>query len=202
MNKMQHPLATLLGTGGYKVVLASGSPRRQELLTGLGIDFEVRVLPDLEEAYPDNLCGEEIPSYIACNKAEAYKPTIKPKELVITADTIVWFNGDVLGKPVDAEGAKTILRKLSGKTHQVITGVCLTTTDWQKSFTAVTDVSFSDLTEGEIEYYVTNYHPLDKAGAYGVQEWIGYVGVEGIHGSYYNVMGLPVQKLYKELLRL
>lgn len=202
MNKVQHPLATLLGAEGYKVVLASGSPRRQELLTGLGIDFEVRLLPDLEETYPDNLYGEKIPYYIARSKAEAYKATISPKELLITADTIVWLNGDVLGKPVDVEDAKNILRQLSGKNHQVITGVCLTTTEWQKCFTAVTDVSFSDLTEDEINYYVDNYHPLDKAGAYGVQEWIGYVGVEGIHGSYFNVMGLPIQKLYKELLRI
>ncbi|NDV84294.1 Maf-like protein [Bacteroides sp. 51] len=202
MNKVQHPLAALLGTEGYKVVLASASPRRQELLTGLGIDFEVRLMPDLDESYPSGLDGEKIPSYIARHKAEAYKSTIQPKELLITADTIVWLNGEVLGKPVDEEDAKAILRRLSGKTHHVITGVCLTTTDWQKSFTAVTDVSFSDLTEEEIEYYIANYHPLDKAGAYGVQEWIGYVGVEGIHGSYFNVMGLPIQKLYKELMRL
>lgn len=202
MNKVQHPLTTLLGTEGYKVVLASGSPRRQELLTGLGIDFEVRLMPDLDENYPADLYGEKIPSYIARQKAEAYQPTIQPKELLITADTIVWLDGEVLGKPRDDEDAKAILRKLSGKTHHVITGVCLTTTDWQKCFTAVTDVSFSDLTEDEIDYYIANYHPLDKAGAYGVQEWIGYVGVEGIHGSYFNVMGLPIQKLYKELLRV
>lgn len=202
MNKMQHPLTALLGAEGYKVVLASGSPRRQELLTGLGIDFEVRLLPDLDETYPEDLYGEKIPSYISRCKAEAYKPTIQPKELLITADTIVWLDGEMLGKPVNDEDARAILKRLSGKTHQVITAVCLTTTDWQKSFTAVTDVSFSDLTEQEIEYYVTNYLPLDKAGAYGVQEWIGYVGVEGIHGSYFNVMGLPIQKLYKELMAI
>jgi len=202
MKKVQHPLASLLGEGGYKVVLASGSPRRQELLKGLGIDFTVKVLPDLDESYPEYLSGEKIPSYIARHKAEAYKDAILPKELVITADTIVWLDGEVLGKPKDEEDAKNILRKLSGRTHQVITGVCLTTCDWQKNFTAVTDVSFSDLTEEEIEYYIANYQPMDKAGAYGVQEWIGYVGVEGIHGSYFNVMGLPIQKLYKELMRL
>ncbi|MDR0745496.1 MAG: Maf-like protein [Mediterranea sp.] len=187
---------------GYKIVLASGSPRRQELLKGLGIDFTVKLLPDLDESYPAGLSGEEIPSYIACRKAEAYKGLIQPKELIITADTIVWLNGEVLGKPENEEDAKVILRKLSGKTHQVITGVCLTTCEWQKDFTAITDVSFSDLTEEEIGYYVTHYHPMDKAGAYGVQEWIGYVGVKGIQGSYFNVMGLPIQKLYKELMRL
>lgn len=202
MNKVQHPLAALLGAEGYKVVLASGSPRRQELLKGLGVDFTVRLLPDLDESFPANLRGEKIPSYIARSKAEAYKQIIQPKELVITADTIVWLDNEVLGKPVDEKEASDVLRKLSGRTHQVITGVCLTTTDWQKTFTAVTDVSFSDLTEEEIEYYVANYLPLDKAGAYGVQEWIGYIGVEGIHGSYFNVMGLPVHKLYKELMRL
>lgn len=202
MNKVQHPLVALLGAEGYKVVLASASPRRQELLKGLGIDFEVRLIADIDEGYPAGLSGEKIPAYIARHKAEAYNASLQPKELLITADTIVWLNEEVLGKPVDDEDAKVILRRLSGKTHHVITGVCLSTTEWQKTFTAVTDVSFSDLTEDEIEYYVTNYHPQDKAGAYGVQEWIGYVGVEGIHGSYFNVMGLPIQKLYKELLRI
>ncbi|MDR0658917.1 MAG: Maf-like protein [Mediterranea sp.] len=187
---------------GYKIVLASGSPRRQELLKGLGIDFTVRLLPGLDESYPAGLSGKEIPLYIARRKAEAYKVLIQPNELVITADTIVWLDGEVLGKPKDEEEAKVVLRKLSGKTHQVITGVCLTTCGWQKDFTAITDVSFSDLTEEEIGYYVTRYHPMDKAGAYGVQEWIGYAGVEGIQGSFYNVMGLPIQKLYKELMRL
>ena len=153
---------------GYKIVLASGSPRRQELLKGLGIDFTVRLLPGLDESYPAGLSGKEIPSYIARRKAEAYKGLIQPNELVITADTIVWLDGEVLGKPKDEEEAKVILRKLSGKTHQVITGVCLTTCEWQKDFTAMTDVSFSDLTEEEIGYYVTRYHPMDKAGAWGI----------------------------------
>lgn len=202
MKKIQHPLAVLLGEGGYKVVLASGSPRRQELLKGLGVDFTVRLLPDLDESYPESLSAEKIPSYIAHHKAEAYKDMIRPKELMITADTIVWLDGEVLGKPADEADAGNILRKLSGKTHQVITGVCLTTCEWQKSFTSVTDVSFSDLTDEEIEYYVIGYRPMDKAGAYGVQELIGYIGVESIHGSYFNVMGLPVQKLYRELIQL
>lgn len=202
MGKTQHPLATLLAARGYKVVLASGSPRRQELLNGLGIDYTVKLLPDLDESFPAHLQGEEIPMHIARNKAAAYKPMIQPNELIITADTIVWLDGEVLGKPKDEDDAKAILRQLSGKTHQVITGVCLTTPQRDKSFTAVTDVSFAELTEEEIAYYVENYHPLDKAGAYGVQEWIGFIGTEGIYGSFYNVMGLPVQKLYKELMKL
>lgn len=202
MGKTQHPLAALLGARGYKVVLASGSPRRQELLDGLGIDYTVKLLPDLDESFPAHLQGEEIPLHIARNKAAAYKPMIQPDELIITADTVVWLDGMVLGKPKDVEEAKDILRKLSGKTHQVITGVCLITPLRDKSFTAVTDVSFAELTEEEIAYYVENYQPLDKAGAYGVQEWIGFIGTEGIYGSFYNVMGLPVQKLYKELMKL
>jgi len=202
MNKVMHPLVDLLEVKGYNVVLASGSPRRQELLKGLGIDFTVNVLPDLDESYPNELRGEQIPAYISRSKAEAYKPTIRPGELVITADTIVWLDNEVLGKPKDDVDAKAILRKLSGKTHQVLTGVCMITTDWQKCFTAVTHVTFSELSEAEIDYYIANYHPLDKAGAYGVQEWIGYIGVESINGSYFNIMGLPIQKLYQELRRL
>ena len=202
METVKHPLTLLLNEKGYKIVLASGSPRRQELLKGLGIDYVVKLLPDLDESFPADLQGEKIPLHIARNKAEAYKSSIKPQELVITADTIVWLDREVLGKPSDEEDAKAILRKLSGKTHQVITGVCLTTLDWQKNFTAVTDVTFAELTEEEIAFYVDNYHPLDKAGAYGVQEWIGFIGVVGIHGSFYNVMGLPIHKLYKELVRL
>lgn len=186
----------------YKVILASGSPRRRELLSGLGIDYEVKILPDVDESYPDTLQGEEIPLYIAREKADAYKSLIQPDEVIITADTIVWLDNSVLGKPHDEAHAKEMLRRLSGKTHQVITGVCLTTKDFQRSFTTVTEVTFATLTEDEIEYYVTNYHPLDKAGAYGIQEWIGFVGVESIHGSYFNVMGLPVQRLYRELIKL
>lgn len=186
----------------YKVILASGSPRRRELLSGLGIDYEVRILPDIDESYPDTLQGEEIPLYIAREKADAYKSLIQSGELIITADTIVWLDNSVLGKPHDTVHAMEMLRRLSGKTHQVITGVCLTTKDFQRSFTTVTEVTFAALTEEEIEYYVTNYQPLDKAGAYGIQEWIGFVGVESIRGSYFNVMGLPVQRLYRELIKL
>lgn len=186
----------------YNIVLASNSPRRKELMSGLGVDYVIKTLPDVDESYPDTLQGTEIPAYISREKADAYKSLIQPDELLITADTIVWLNGEVLGKPKGREGAMDMLRKLSGTSHQVITGVCLTTSDWQKSFTAVTDVTFATLTEEEIIYYVDKYTPMDKAGAYGVQEWIGFIGVESISGSYFNVMGLPIQRLYQELKRL
>ncbi|WP_288613743.1 Maf-like protein [uncultured Bacteroides sp.] len=186
----------------YEVILASGSPRRRELMAGLGVNYEVRILPDVDESYPDTLQGEEIPLYIAKEKADAYIPMMQPDELIITADTIVWLDGKVLGKPRDREDALQMLRTMSGRTHEVFTGVCITTTDWQRSFTAQTEVRFATLSEDEIIYYVDNFKPMDKAGAYGVQEWIGFIGVENISGSYYNIMGLPVQKLYRELLKV
>lgn len=184
------------------MVLASNSPRRKELMSGLGVDYVVKTLPDVDESYPDTLQGKEIPAYIAREKADAYQSMIEPDELLITADTIVWLDGEVLGKPKGREDAVRMLRKLSGASHQVITGVCLTTREWQKYFTATTEVTFAVLTEEEIIYYVDKYAPMDKAGAYGVQEWIGFIGVESISGSYFNVMGLPIQKLYKELLKI
>ena len=186
----------------YKVILASGSPRRRELMAGLGVNYEVRILPDVDESYPHTLQGEEIPLYIAKEKADAYIPMMQPDELIITADAIVWLDGKVLGKPRDREDALQMLRTMSGRTHEVFTGVCITTTDWQRSFTAQTEVRFATLSEDEIIYYVDNLKPMDKAGAYGVQEWIGFIGVENISGSYYNIMGLPVQKLYRELLKV
>lgn len=186
----------------YKIILASNSPRRKELMSGLGVDYIVRTLPDVDESYPSTLVGAEIPKYIACQKADAYRTMIQPGELLITADTIVWLDGQVLGKPQGKEGAIEMLRTLSGKSHQVFTGVCLTTTEWQKSFTAASDVTFDVLTEDEIQYYVELYQPMDKAGSYGVQEWIGYIGVKSISGSFYNIMGLPIQKLYGELKQL
>ena len=186
----------------YKVVLASNSPRRKELLSGLGIDYTIKTLPDIDESFPSTLSKEEIPAYIAINKANAYKELMADDELIITADTIVWKDGEVLGKPVDREDAIKMLRKLSGAKHFVMTGVCLATTKWQKDFTATTEVVFSELSDEEIEYYVDRYKPMDKAGSYGVQEWIGYVGVQSIVGSFYNVMGLPIQRLYGELKAL
>jgi septum formation protein maf len=186
----------------YKVILASNSPRRKELLAGLGVDYEVRTLPDVDESYPETLQGADIPLYIAKEKADAYVAMMQSGELMITADTIVWLDGKVLGKPRDREDALQMLRTMSGRTHEVFTGVCITTTDWQRSFTAQTEVRFATLSEEEIAYYVDNFQPMDKAGAYGVQEWIGFIGVENISGSYYNIMGLPVQKLYRELLKV
>lgn len=186
----------------YQIILASNSPRRKELMSGLGVDYVVRTLPDVDESYPADLVGSEISEYISRKKADAYRAIMQPGELLITADTIVWLDGKVLGKPEGRTGAIDMLRTLSGKSHQVFTGVCLTTTEWQKSFTAASDVVFDILSEEEIQYYVDKYQPLDKAGAYGVQEWIGYIGVKSISGSYYNIMGLPIQKLYKELVVL
>lgn len=183
----------------YKVILASNSPRRKELLSGLGIDYEVRTLPDVDESYPESLQGADIPLYISKEKADAYRALLRPGELMITADTIVWLDGRVLGKPKDREDALQMLRDMSGRTHEVFTGVCITTTDWQRSFAAQTEVRFAQLTEEEITYYVDRYQPMDKAGSYGVQEWIGFIGVENISGSYFNIMGLPVQRLYREL---
>ena len=183
----------------YKIVLASNSPRRHELMSGLEIDYEIKTLPDIDESYPESLKAEEIPLYISRHKAEAYRNVMKDNELIITADTIVYIDNQVLGKPKDEEDAKAMLHKLSGRTHLVITGVCLTTTSWQRSFSATTEVTFATLTNEEISHYVTKYKPLDKAGAYGVQELIGYIGVSSLKGSYYNVMGLPIQRLYREL---
>ena len=186
----------------YKIVLASNSPRRRELLSGLNLEYTVMVLPDIDESYPDTLKGEEIPMYISREKAEAYRNSMAEDELIITADTVVCINEKVLGKPRTQEEAKEMLRELSGKTHQVITGVCLMTCGLQRTFSATTQVTFDVLTEDEIEFYVEKFRPLDKAGAYGVQEWIGFVGVSRLEGSYFNVMGLPVQRLYQELKKL
>ena len=186
----------------YQIILASNSPRRKELLTGLGVAYDIRTLPDIDESYPGTLQKGEIPLYIAREKAEAYRPMLRTAELMITADTIVWLGGRVLGKPKDEEEARQMLRDLSGKTHEVYTGVCLTTVSWQHIFYAQTEVRFAKLNEEEIAYYVETYRPMDKAGAYGVQEWIGYIGVENIAGSYFNIMGLPVQRLYRELRKV
>ncbi len=186
----------------YRIILASNSPRRRELLSGLGVEYEVRVLPDVDESYPDDLKGGDIPLYIAKKKADSYLSLLQSDELMITADTVVWLEGNILGKPQDKSDAKRMLRAMSGKVHEVFTAVCMTTTEQQRSFVAQTEVRFATLEEEEIEYYVEKFLPMDKAGAYGVQEWIGYIGVEHITGSYYNIMGLPVQKLYKVLKEL
>lgn len=186
----------------YHIILASKSPRRRELLAGLGIEFETRVIPGIAEDYPEGLSGEEIPQYISREKANAYRASLKENDLLITADTIVYADGMVLGKPHDTADAHRMLTLLSGKTHQVVTGVSLTTTHGQQTFASVTDVTFTRLTKEEIDFYIDHYKPFDKAGAYGIQEWIGYVGVTRIEGSFYNVMGLPVQRLYGELKKM
>ena len=183
----------------FKIILASQSPRRRELLAGLGIPFEVRVIEDIDEHFPEQLPASETALYIAKRKAEAYRGQMADDELIITADTVVIVGDEILGKPADEADALRMLRLLSGRTHQVTTGVCLMTTNMQRSFDVTTDVTFKTLTDEEIMYYVNRYKPFDKAGAYGIQEWIGYIGVTGLHGSYYNVMGLPVQRIYTEL---
>ncbi len=183
----------------YRVILASASPRRRELLGGLDVDFEVRRLSDVDESFPAELQGGEIPLYISKKKADAYRPSMVADELVITADTIVWLDGAALGKPADEADARRMLRGMSGKAHSVFTGVTITTKAEQRSFVAQSDVTFAQLTDEEIDYYIAKYRPMDKAGSYGAQEWIGYIGMSNIVGSYFNVMGLPVQRLYSEL---
>ena len=183
----------------YKIVLVSASPRRKELLQNLGLTFKVRTLFGIDEQYPDTLRGEDIPRFISRKKAEAYRSSMADDELLIAADTVVCLDGRTLGKPHDAQEAKAILHKLSGRFHQVITGVTVMTKDQMENFAVTSQVKFADLTDEEIDYYVDNYLPFDKAGAYGIQEWIGMVAVEELRGSYFNVMGLPVQRLYNVL---
>lgn len=183
----------------YHIILASNSPRRKELLRGLDIAFDVRVQPDIAEDYPADTAPADVAVYISREKANAYKDTIAENELIITADTVVIVGNEILGKPHDDAEAKEMLHKISGRKHQVVTGVCLTTTEKQRCFSVSTDVTFKNLKEEEIDYYIETYSPLDKAGAYGIQEWIGYIGVTALEGSYFNVMGLPVQRIWEEL---
>ena len=182
-----------------RLVLASNSPRRKELLRGLGIDFEVRLIRDIDESFPATLPVNDVAVHISKAKASAYLDTMAENEVVLTADTVVVCDGQILGKPQDAEDARRMLGLLSGKSHEVITGVTLSTRQWQRSFAVTTVVWFKELTADEISFYVDSYRPFDKAGAYGIQEWIGYVGVQRIEGSYFNVMGLPVQRIYEAL---
>ena len=177
--------------------MASNSPRRRELLAGLGLSYQVRLKDGIDESYPAQMDVAEVPQYISQKKAQAY--TLADSELLITADTIVCLDNEILGKPKDNAEAHLMLSKLSGRTHQVITGVTLKTTKWTHTFSCTSNVTFASLTEHEIDYYIQNYHPLDKAGAYGIQEWIGYVGVTALNGSYFNVMGLPVQRIFEAL---
>lgn len=184
----------------YKLILASKSPRRQFLLKELGLDFEVRT-KEVDESFPDTLKAQEIPLYLCQKKADAFDEELNDNTIVITADTIVWVEGQVLNKPENYEDAVRMLQLLSGKMHEVYTGVCLKSKHKTKSFYALTKVYFKELSRQEIDYYITNYNPYDKAGSYGAQEWIGYIAVEKIEGSYFNVMGLPVRELYEELLK-
>jgi septum formation protein len=188
--------------GRYKIVLASNSPRRRELLAGLGLPFEVRVMADIDESYPADLPVGEVARYISGKKADAYRGSLADDELLITADTVVIVGDEILGKPVDEADATRMLRLISGRTHQVTTGVAMLTTTQERRFAVTTDVTFRPLTDDEIHYYISRYKPFDKAGAYGIQEWIGYVGVTSLRGSYYNVMGLPVQRIYETLQQI
>ena len=183
----------------YNYILASKSPRRQELIHDLGIDFRVEIR-EVEENFPAELYREEIPVFLAELKAKPFLGTLVENDLLITADTIVWLDGEVFGKPADREDALKKKKKLSGKEHQVISGVCLTGKEKQKSFFSMSNVSFRELSDKEIYFYIDEFKPYDKAGAYGIQEWIGYIGITHIEGSFYNVMGLPVQQLYTEIL--
>lgn len=182
------------------IILGSQSPRRRELLAGLDLSFD-SVNIQADESYPSSLQAGDIPIYIARAKALAYRDKLKEDDLLITADTIVWCDGQMMGKPVNDAEAKLMLRHLSGKTHQVYTAVCFARKKYFDDFVDKTDVSFRLLTDDEIDYYVTTYKPFDKAGAYGIQEWIGFIGVTAINGSYFNVMGLPVEKVYDYLSR-
>lgn len=185
----------------YKIILASKSPRRQDLLKNIVPDFEIRT-KDVDEFYPKDLPSEYVPEYLSKLKATPFLATLKDNELLITSDTVVLLDNKIYGKPKDRQDAIEILKQLSGKVHQVITGVCLSTTASQKTFSAITNVHFKNLSLKEIEYFVDNFKPFDKAGAYAIQEWIGMIGIEKIDGDFFNVMGLPLQKLYQELENL
>lgn len=181
----------------YSLILASQSPRRKALLKGLDVNFTVRLIPDLDESFPSTLKGADVPVYLAEKKAQAY--TLADNEILITADTVVVLDNEILNKPIDLTHARELIQKLSGRKHEVVTGVCLSSNYKKHSFSASSMVHFAPLTTEEIDFYIEKYKPLDKAGAYGVQEWIGFAAIERIEGSYFNVMGLPVQQLYNEL---
>jgi len=185
----------------HHIILASASPRRQELFKELGLNFTVKVKP-IEEKYNTNLQAQEITNYLAVLKSKAFKDELKENEILITSDTIVWHNNKALEKPKNNTEAVNMLQQLSNCSHKVITSICITSKEQQKVFYDITTVFFKQLSIEEINYYVENYHPFDKAGGYGIQEWIGFIGVTRIEGSYFNVMGLPVHKLYEELIKL
>lgn len=183
----------------YRLLLASQSPRRRELIAGSGIPFTLTEKYACEEHYPATLAAEEVPAYLSRLKSEAYPTPLQPNDILLTADTVVILDGEVLGKPKDREDALRMVARLAGNRHTVVTGVTLRTPERIETFSAKSDVWFRALSAEEIAYYVDTYRPFDKAGSYGIQEWIGYVGIERIDGSFYNVMGLPIQRLYVEL---
>ncbi|SCX91537.1 Maf-like protein [Flavobacterium caeni] len=185
----------------YKIILASGSPRRQQFFKDLDLDFEIR-LKDVDEVYPPELQAEQITNYLAVLKADAFRGEIADNELLVTSDTIVWHKGRALGKPKDYEDAVNMLQTMAGSTHEVITSVCLTTTKRQDLLHEVTRVTFADLSEKAIRYYLDKHRPFDKAGAYGIQDWIGLVAISKIEGSYTNVVGLPTHRLFDYLSNL
>jgi septum formation protein len=183
----------------YRIILASKSPRRQQLLRDLGIQFDI-IIRDFDETWPDELRGQDIALYVADKKARSFKDEISDNEIFITADTIVWCNGKVLGKPAGREEALGMIRELSGNSHEVITGVSILSKDKRRTFCESTKVTFEKLSDDEIKYYIEKCNPFDKAGSYGIQEWIGLAACSRIEGSYFNVVGLPVQRVYKELM--
>lgn len=192
------PTPESLDLSAYRIVLASKSPRRHELLKALGIEFEIRTR-EVDESFPETLRKEEIAEYLASKKCEAFLKDLASDELLITSDTIVCSGNRVLNKPANAEEAAEMIASLSGKWHEVVTGVCLATLSRQRVFSDITKVRFAKLEPEEIRWYISNFKPFDKAGGYGIQEWIGYAGIERIEGSFYNVVGLPTRKLYAEL---
>ncbi len=180
--------------------MASGSPRRQHFFRELDLEFEIR-LKEIEEHYPNHLKGEEITDYLAKLKASPFKGELKENDILVTSDTIVWLNNTAIGKPKNSKHAKKMLKTLSGKSHKVISSVCITSVEKQIVFSDITEVTFKELSTEEIDFYINKYQPFDKAGSYGIQEWIGYIGIEKIVGSYFNVMGFPVHKFYQQLLK-
>ncbi|HIZ87590.1 MAG TPA: septum formation protein Maf [Candidatus Coprenecus pullistercoris] len=184
---------------GRRIVLGSASPRRRELLAGLGLEFTVEATPGAPETYSPDLSPDEVPSALAASKSEGFHRLLEDDEILITADTVVICGPDILGKPSGRDEAAQMLRELSGRAHRVVTGVCIRDTRHRSIFSCTSEVEFKTLTDEEINYYIERFRPFDKAGSYGIQEWIGYIGITSIRGSYFNIVGLPVQRLYTAL---
>ncbi len=189
-----------LKQGGYRLILASQSPRRRDLMRDAGLEFDA-VSYDVDEIYPEGTAAEDVAGFLSQLKNDAYPTPLADREILITADTVVILGDKILGKPKEKSDARAMLRSLSGSVHRVVTGVTLRSSSDKKSFSTETKVQFGELSDEQIEYYISRFRPMDKAGSYGIQEWIGYVAIEGIEGSFYNVMGLPIQRLYNELER-